>query len=225
MPVLAGIGALRTDAAVRLAQDARAAGAAAGLLAAVSYTPLTADEVFEHVATVARESGLPLCLYDNPATTHFSFTPGLIARLSRVEGVVAAKVPAPPADAAAGQIAALRHAVRPGFAIGCSGDWLATEALLAGAKTWYSVAAGVFPAACVRIAEAARSGDAAEARRLDAQMEPLWALFREYSSLRVAYVCADALGLCRAEPPRPILPLAGPVRERILRTVAALGSG
>src|SRR4051795_1186572 len=40
VPILVGVGALRTDDAVRLAQDAQAAGAA-GLLAAVSYTPLT----------------------------------------------------------------------------------------------------------------------------------------------------------------------------------------
>jgi 4-hydroxy-tetrahydrodipicolinate synthase len=43
-PILVGVGALRTDEAVRLAQDANAAGATAGLLAAVSYTPLTEDE-------------------------------------------------------------------------------------------------------------------------------------------------------------------------------------
>src|SRR3954463_1321585 len=66
VPILVGVGALRTDEAVQLAQDAKAAGAAAGLLAPVSYTPLT-EEVFEHFATVARESGLPLCIYDNPS--------------------------------------------------------------------------------------------------------------------------------------------------------------
>ena len=66
VPILVGVGALRTNEAVRLAQDAKAAGAAAGLLAPVSYTSLTEDEVFQHFATVARESGLPLCIYDNP---------------------------------------------------------------------------------------------------------------------------------------------------------------
>src|SRR5471030_80781 len=44
-PVLAGVGALRTDEAVLLTQDAQAAGAQGGLLAPVSYTPLTEDEV------------------------------------------------------------------------------------------------------------------------------------------------------------------------------------
>src|SRR6202012_3185990 len=45
-PILVGVGALRTDEAVRLPQDARAAGAAAGLLAPVSYPPLNEAEVF-----------------------------------------------------------------------------------------------------------------------------------------------------------------------------------
>ncbi|MER8530907.1 dihydrodipicolinate synthase family protein, partial [Mesorhizobium sp. M1272] len=36
-PVVVGVGALRTDEAVRFAQDAKALGAAAGLLAAASY--------------------------------------------------------------------------------------------------------------------------------------------------------------------------------------------
>ncbi len=83
VPILVGVGALRTDAAVRMAQDAKGAGAEAGLLAAMSYTPLTEDEVFVHCETVARESGLPLCLYDNPGTTHFRFTPALVGRLAR----------------------------------------------------------------------------------------------------------------------------------------------
>ncbi|MEY9381603.1 hypothetical protein ELI45_32685 (plasmid) [Rhizobium ruizarguesonis] len=61
IPIVVGVGALRTDEAVRLAQDAKALGATAGLLAAVSYAPLTVDEVFEHFSTVARESKLSIC--------------------------------------------------------------------------------------------------------------------------------------------------------------------
>lgn len=86
VPLLVGVGALRTDAAVHLAQDAKGAGAQAGLLAAMSYTPLTEDEVFTHCETVAREGGLPLHLYDNPGTTHFRFTPSLVGRLAQVPG-------------------------------------------------------------------------------------------------------------------------------------------
>jgi 4-hydroxy-tetrahydrodipicolinate synthase len=50
VPLIVGVGAMRTDDAVDLARDAEAAGADGLLLAPVSYTPLTAEEVFHHFA-------------------------------------------------------------------------------------------------------------------------------------------------------------------------------
>jgi len=111
VPILVGIGALRTDEAVALARDARAAGAQAGLLAPVSYTPLLDDEVYEHFRAVS-EAGLPLCIYNNPATTHFSFTPDLVGRLSGLSQVVAVKYPAPAAGEASAVLSLLRARVR-----------------------------------------------------------------------------------------------------------------
>lgn len=221
-PILVGIGALRTDDAVRLAQDARDAGATAGLLAAVSYTPLTDDEVFEHFQTVARESGLPICIYDNPGTTYFQFTPALIGRLSLVEGIVAVKSPALDASTVAGHLRELRAVVPDGVALGYSADWNCTEALLAGGDTWYSVLAGIFPKVCVDIVRAATSGDAARARELNARLQPIWDLFRTYSSLRVVYALANLRGVCTAEPPRPILPLPADAQRRVKETLAAM---
>ncbi|MCG5248833.1 dihydrodipicolinate synthase family protein [Methylorubrum extorquens] len=222
VPVIVGIGALRTDEAVSLAQDARAAGAAAGLLAAISYTPLTDEEVFEHFSAVATGSGLPICIYDNPGTTHFRFTPSLVGRLAQVPGIRALKSPAPDSDAVAGQLDALRRAVPAEFRLGFSGDWNAAEAVLAGGEAWYSVAAGLFPEPCLAILRAARAGEAARARALNARMQPLWDLFREFSSLRVTYAAAHHLGLCRTDPPRPILPQSEPVRNRVAEVVDRL---
>jgi 4-hydroxy-tetrahydrodipicolinate synthase len=54
LPLWAGIGALRTDHAIQHAQDAAAAGVAMGLLAPVSYTPLTEAEVEAHFAAACR---------------------------------------------------------------------------------------------------------------------------------------------------------------------------
>jgi len=222
MPVMVGIGALRTDDAVRLGQDAKAAGAAAGLLAPVSYTPLTEDEVFTHFETVARQVDLPLCIYNNPATTRFTFSVDLIARLSRLPNIVAVKNPAPPAEAAAANLSELRGKVPAGFSIGFSTDWNATEALIAGGDAWYSVLAGLFPRPCMDIRSAVRRGDITEARRLNAALRPLWDLFTEFSSLRVIYAAVNLLGLCHAEPPRPILPLGEAARDRAADVLRSL---
>ena len=222
VPLLVGTGALRTDEAVRLGEDARDAGAAGLLLAPVSYTPLTEDEVFEHFATVARAVRVPLCVYDNPGTTHFSFSPALVGRLSRLDHIDALKTAAPVASLVPGNLAALRNATAPGFSVGYAVDWHAAAALRAGGDAWYSVAGGLFPAACLSIADAIANGDAALATTLDARLQPLWDLFRQFSSLRVMYACANHLGLCRAEPPRPILPLPEGVQLQVASVLAGL---
>ncbi len=222
VPLLVGIGALRTDEAIRLGEDAREAGAAGVLLAPVSYTPLTGDEVFVHFAAVAQAVRLPLCVYDNPGTTHFSFDAALVGRLSRLEQIEAVKTPAPAADLVPANLGALRDAAVAGFSVGYSVDWHATAALRAGGDAWYSVAGGLFPKPCLQIVDALARGDTALAAALDARLRPLWDLFTEFSSLRVMYACALHLGLSGAAPPRPILPLPAPVQRRIAATVAGM---
>ncbi|AFL50574.1 4-hydroxy-tetrahydrodipicolinate synthase [Sinorhizobium fredii] len=223
VPVVAGVGALRTDEAVKLAQDAKALGAAAGLLAAVSYAPLTEDEVLEHFSTVARESRLPIVIYDNPGTTHFRFTPTLVGRLAQVPGIVAIKNPTDKSDEIGGHLADQRGITPGDFSIGYSGDWNATEAMICGADTWYSVLGGIMPDVCLRIVRTAQAGDVAEARRVDAALSPIWDLFKQFSSLRSVYAIAGLLGVCQAEPPRPILPLPKPAKRKVADCLSRLG--
>jgi 4-hydroxy-tetrahydrodipicolinate synthase len=219
---MVGIGALRTDDAIGLGEDARAAGADAVLLAPVSYTPLTDEEVAQHFTTVAAEVGLPLCIYNNPTTTHFTFSDTLLARLSQTPNIVAVKTSAPTADRAKGEIAALRALTPPGFSLGYSGDWRAAEALIAGGDAWYSVLAGLFPRPCVNLLQAVDRGDIEAARQLDRTLLPLWDLFQDFSSLRVVYAAANLRGLSAAQPPRPILPLAGSARDRVAGVLESL---
>ena len=223
-PVMAGVGALRTDEAVRLTQDAKAAGADAGLLAPVSYTPLTEDEVFAHFEAVAA-TGLPLCIYNNPGTTHFTFSDALIERLATLPGVHAVKNPAPEPAHATEVIAALRARTPEGFSVGYSTDWNATEALIGGGDAWYSVLAGLFPEQCMNIRRAVASGDIALARDLNARLAPLWASFKAHSSLRIMYAAANRMGLTGANPPLPILPLARDQADSVKAVLADLDLG
>jgi 4-hydroxy-tetrahydrodipicolinate synthase len=154
------------------------------LLAPVSYTALTDDEVFEHFAAVARDSGLPICIYDNPGTTHFRFTPKLVGRLSRVEGIIAVKTSAPDRSAVAGHVNELRAATSSDFFLGYSADWNCVEALLAGGTTWYSVLPEKVPGNRPRRA-AWRCRRGATARRgIAADLEPLQGVFEYPGRLR-----------------------------------------
>lgn len=86
IPVMVCVGAVSTDAILHLAEDAQAAGATALLLPVVSYQPLRDEEVFSLFETVTRHASVPVCIYDNPGTTHFTFTDELHGRLSSLEG-------------------------------------------------------------------------------------------------------------------------------------------
>jgi 4-hydroxy-tetrahydrodipicolinate synthase len=222
VPIIVGVGALRTDEAEILARDAASAGADGLLLAPVSYTPLTDEEVFQHFRSVAAAGGLPLCIYNNPTTTKFTFGDDLIARLAELPNVAAVKMPLPSDGDFAGRTGRLRARTPEGFAIGYSGDWGAADALLAGCDAWYSVVAGLLPAPALALTRAAQTGDRSETRRIDDAFQPLWALFKEFGSFRVMYVIADRLGLAKIEPPRPILPLPRAVHDRVERALQNL---
>jgi 4-hydroxy-tetrahydrodipicolinate synthase len=189
----------------------------------MSYTPLTDDEVVSHFAAVAQDGGLPLCIYDNPAATHFAISDQLVGRLSAISNVIAVKGPAPTAAEAGDRIQVLRAETPPGFSVGFSGDANATEVLIAGCDAWYSVLAGLFPAPLVAIRQAVKNGDVKAARQTNQALQPVWELFREFSGLRVVYAAANLTGLSGADPPRPILPLPPAARLRVSEVVGELG--
>ena len=214
IPVIVGVGAMRTDEAQSLARDAATEGAAGLLLAPVSYTPLTEEEVFEHFLAVASASDLPLCIYSNPGTTNFTFRPAFVARLATIATIAAIKLPLPPSGDIAADLTAFRQAA-PGLSVGYSGDWGCKDALLAGADCWFSVAGGLFPERAAALTAAAIKGDQEEADRQDAAFAGLWSLFRAHGSLRVMYAAANMLGLTDAQPPRPLLGADEGLRTRI----------
>ncbi|MDH7806293.1 MULTISPECIES: dihydrodipicolinate synthase family protein [unclassified Rhizobium] len=222
--LMAGVGALRTDEAVALAKDAEAAGADALLLAPVSYTSLTQEEAYHHFAAVAGATDLPLAIYNNPTTTRFSFSDELLVRLAYIPNICAIKMPLPADSDYAGELARLRPKLTDDFAIGYSGDWGCAEATLAGGDAWYSVVAGLLPVPALRLMRAAQAGDAEETRRLDLAFQPLWALFKEFGSIRVVYAAANALSVTACEPPRPILSLTSAERQRVEEVLNALST-
>ncbi|MGB9097468.1 dihydrodipicolinate synthase family protein [Erwinia sp.] len=206
IPIMVSAGALRTDEAILLAQDAEEAGAGGILLAPVSYTPLTEEEVFQHYAAVAQSTSLPVCIYNNPGTTHFTFTSTLLARLATLPTVKALKQPSSD-QTDRDYVTYLRSRFADDFAVGFSVDWHAPEALYAGGDVWFSVLGGLLPNHAMALTQAALQRDSERMNQLNAELQPMWTLFKTLSSLRVMYCAADILGICQPALPRPLLPL------------------
>jgi 4-hydroxy-tetrahydrodipicolinate synthase len=217
VPVVTGVGALRTSWSRELAVAAERAGATGLLLAPMSYAKLSNVEVADHFKAVAGATGLPLCIYNNPGTTNFEFSYDLIVELAHVPGIAAVKMPPLANDGYATEIQQLRAQVPDDFKIGYSGDWCAARAFLAGADAWHSVVAGLLPEPALRLTRAAMTGDADETARLQAFCAPMWALFETHGSLRTMYGIAEVLGLNVGTAPLPVQAFCG---ARSLRGLA-----
>lgn len=223
VPVMIGIGALRTTEVLALVQDAQNAGASAVLLAPVSYQPLTDEEVFGLYEDVSEELSVPLCVYDNPSTTRFAFSDELHGSIAALPNVGAVKIPGVPADQAPGRVAGLRGVLPGDVALGVSGDQFAAGGLSAGADLWFSVIGGLLPEQCLAITRAAVSGDTDEAAALSERMEPLWELFRRHGSLRVTSAAAEHLGLIGSPNlPRPLRGLHPAARQEVAAALSTL---
>ena len=225
-PVIAGVGAISTQEVLQRVEQAQRLGVDALLLAPVSYHSLTHEEVFGLFETVNRNSSIPICVYDNPGTTHFHFTPELYAELGSLSQVRSIKIPGTSTQLvdAKREISGLRQQLPADIDLGISGDAYAKNGLLSGCAVWYSVCAGVFPAVAKRLAQAALSGESERAEAINRQLSPLWQLFTQYrGSLRVIAAAASIMGLAERDClPRPIQPLPDSARNEIAKVLREL---
>lgn len=225
-PVFVGVGALRTSQILTNIDHAEDAGAAGVLLAPMTYQPLTENDVFELFRTVTEHTKLPVIVYDNPGTTHFTFTTDLYARIARLSRIASIKIPGVPADPAKAlkHVAAIRAAVPEHVTIGISGDAFAATGLNAGCDAWYSVIGGTLPELALAIIRAAQEGRAADSVTESERLAPLWSLFADFGgSLRVVAAAAEHLGLAPFQSlPLPIQGLSKIQRACIAEVVDEL---
>lgn len=211
IPVIVSIGALRLDDILRLADNAQSAGVSGVLMAPVSYQRLTEEEVFNLYEAVSRQLSVPLCIYDNPATTGFAFSDELLFTVAALPNVGSIKLGRVPED-----LSQVRARLPDTVTLGIAGDWRAASALQAGFDVWYSVLGGLFPQTALAIA---RSKETAQSERL----EPLWELFRRYGSLRVIAAAAEMMGKVAAPAlPFPLQAVQGEPREALAAILADL---
>ncbi|WP_447764841.1 dihydrodipicolinate synthase family protein [Pseudomonas reinekei] len=227
IPVMVSIGALRTRDVLLLAEDAQKSGVKALLLPPVSYQKLTDDDVYSLYETVSSNISVPLCVYDNPGTTHFEFNDELHGRIAHLPNARSIKIPGVPhaPDEAKARVDRLRAVIPGHVTIGVSGDAFAATGLNAGCEVWYSVIAGLFPITAKAITDAALAGDAAEASRLSERLQPLWSLFREFGgSYRVIATAAELRQFTTMPSlPLPLRTISGEGRKKIAKVIDELG--
>lgn len=221
VPVGAGISAMTTREVLDVAYAAENAGADGLVLNPLSYIPLVSEEVADQVETVSASVSLPLCLYNNPATTGFTYPVELAAELSWLENVNAFKDTAGSSADLAARRSRFAEQAEPGTAHGVSGERLIQESAPA-AAAWHSGIAAVLPRQYAAFRAAVADDDERMVRTWQAALSPLLEILRQERPLSSLYALAEVCGVSTAPPRRPLLPIPSASRQRLAQAVEEL---
>ncbi|MCW3010621.1 MAG: dihydrodipicolinate synthase family protein [Solirubrobacterales bacterium] len=218
VPVLAGVSAGSTAAAVANAVLSREAGVSGVMcLPPLNYRGRV-DEYVAFYRAVAEAAGVPIMAYNNPEATGYDFTPELIAAVAaEVPEIVAVKE----CSGDARRIARLVNDTDLEILVG--GDDWALEGFATGAVGWVSGVANVAPAECVRLQELVEQGELAEARAVYRRLLPLARLDMTPKLVQYFKGSLDAAGLHGGPVRGPRRPLDEAEQALLRSAVDALG--
>ncbi|MFP4189287.1 MAG: 4-hydroxy-tetrahydrodipicolinate synthase [Halobacteriales archaeon] len=217
--VIAGTGSNSTHEALELTEHAHEAGADGALLISPYYNIPNDAGLVEHYETVADAVDLPLLVYNVPGRTGQNVPDDVIVELARHDNIVGVKE----ASGDINKISRLCARTRDlDFDVVSGDDSMTLPLLSVGGTGVISVTANLFPADMVELVEAARDGDYETARRLHAELMPVFdAMFVESNPVPVK-IAAEELGLCSSE---LRLPLSDDVPDSSVDEVLAVVRG
>jgi len=214
-PIVVGVSELTTPRAAAFAKDAEALGAdALMVLPAMVYVP-TEAELEAHFRTVARASGLPIMLYNNPPAYRAAITLEVLARLADEPTIAAVKESAPDTR----RFTDLTRAFGERFILMAGLDDVALEGLLLGARGWVSGLTSAFPQESVALVAAVDRGDLEEARRIYRWFMPLLHLDAEHDLVQSIKLAETIMGRGAEHVRMPRMPLTGARRAQVVAMV------
>ena len=217
VPVLVGTGAEDTREVVRLSRRAEALGADGVMVIPPFYCTPTEDELYHHYKTVADAIGVPIMLYNNPATANVDLTPPVIARLSTIENCRYVKE-------STLEVTRVRDIIRLcGERMTVFGGILGFESFVEGAQGWVAVASNVIPGQLAELFTLADAGRIAEARALYLRMLPVIEFVGGQAYVAGSKALLSHMGFDAGAPRPPRLPLPAERDAEAARLVGEFG--
>ena len=213
--VLGGVAETSTAEAVRYTRDMEKLGTDGVMLMPAMLYKGDPDETLTHFRTVAKSTGLPIMIYNNPISYANDITPELFARLADQKNFVALKE----SSGDVRRITDLHNTVGDRYAIFTGVDNLALEASILGIDGWVAGSGIAFPAENQYFWELTRRGEWDKAREIYRWFTPL--LHLDVSTKFVQYIklAVQEAGLGREWVRAPRLVLKGEERKRVLKII------
>jgi len=213
VPVIAGAAACATAEVIEYANHYQAMGAEGVMIVPSYYGHLGQDELYYHYATIAKNTGLPIVVYNNPGTSGSDILPATFARLAEFGNIVAVKE----STGIMQRIIDIRLLVGDRLEMMCGCDTLTMEMFAVGVEGWIAAPANVAAKQCRHLYSLMwEQKDTQGAWEYYKKLRPLLDLF-ENSGQYVALAKAglEMLGHPVGLPRKPLLPASSELRAQL----------
>ena len=204
VPMMVGVGAIRTEDSIELAQIARQTGADALLVNSPPYVLPTETENATHALAIDKAADLPIMLYNYPGRTGVGMGEDYLNQVSASTNFCAIKE-------SSGDINRLHLLANdfPNIQLSCGADDQALEFFVWGARSWVCAGGNFAPEAHIALYEACVvRQDFITGRKIMAAMLPLMSVLEQGGKFGQCIKHATALRGLPAGPPRsPLAPL------------------
>jgi len=219
-PILAGATSNSTAEAVHKAKAvASRRGVDAILTASPYYNKPTQEGQYQHFKAIAEAIDKPLVLYNVPARTAANIEPATLARLAKIENIIAVKE----ASGSMTQIAEVLTIVPDDFIVLSGDDAVTLPVISLGGQGIISVASNAVPAEIAKMTQTALDNDWITARRIHRKYLPLMqALFLESNPMPVKCLLA-MMGLIDENYRLPMVQVKAETRSKLEKIASEVG--
>lgn len=215
VPVVMNIAEGSTREAVKLAQDARKAGAR-GLMALPPMRYKSDErETVTYFKAIADSTDLPIMIYNNPVDYKIDVTLDMFAELAEKQNIQAVKE----STRDVSNVTRMINRFGERYKILCGVDTLAMEELLMGAHGWVAGLVCAFPKETVAVFKLTKAGKIDEARKIYRWFLPLLELDIHPKLVQYIKLAEQEAGIGSETVRAPRLTLIGEERERILKII------
>lgn len=217
--VIAGTGSNDTRSSIRLTKAAEKVGVDVAMLVVPYYNKPSQEGLYQHFATVAEATGLPLMLYNIPGRSVINLQPATVARLAQIDNIVAIKEAAGSTD----QATQLIRSLPPDFLVYSGDDSLTLPLMSVGCEGIISVVSHVVGNELQAMIRAFLAGNVREAARLHGQLYPIFKGMFMTSNPVPIKTAMNMLGLNVGSVRLPLVPATETEQTAIRELLVAAG--
>lgn len=217
--VIAGAGSNNTAEAVEAAKYAKKAGADAALVITPYYNKPTQEGLFRHFEIVAKETGIPMVLYNVPGRTSVNLLPSTVERLAKIDNIVAVKE----ASGNITQIGEIKKRCGDRITVLSGDDAMTLPVLAIGGTGVISVVGNIAPREMAELIRLWNDGDLKGATELHYRLFDLCnAMFYETNPAPVK-TAMNLMGLSAGDLRLPMVPMQEDSKRKLMSAMGDFG--